>query len=530
MPKYLINPIHSELGIQRDGTRYDSKNYIDGQWCRFYEGDPRKIGGYEVVDNGTAQIIRSLFTVPRPNSIDLYVGRASSVSFINFDLIGNNGSEQDRTPTTLFEPHASNTWTFDLFTASTAGAVSSVIVAAVTRNANDISSTHQGPIFHGNAATTTPLVPILDSLGDPVLCSGGVLFVSPVMVAYGNDGLMRWSKEGEITDWPALNVIPANFLVVANTKIVHAERTRGGGAPTLLLWSLNSLSRATYTKVEALKTFIYDIVEDGISIMSANSVVKYNQMFFWPGTDQFYFYNGIVQKLPNTMNNDWFFQNVNLTYRSKIWGMAIPRFGEIWWFYPRGESTECNAVIIFNVESQCWYDSFINRSAGVQASIFPYPLMADSQTIRMVVPDPDAGIPPDNKPVYKFGDVYPIWAHEKGYDEVQGNNISAINSYFETHRFDLWSGDGTTSNFIRNRRIAPDFVQIGDMTATIKSQTYANSPVVSDGPYSFNSSSEKIDFATQGGIVSFLFRSNEAGGFYQGGKILYFYDIGDTFK
>lgn len=517
MPKYFINPIHSELGIQRDGTTYDSKNYIDGQWCRFYEGDPRKIGGYEVVDNGTLEIVRDLFTVPRPNSIDLYVGRASTLSFITFDLDGVGGDEIYRTPTTVFVPSNNITWTFDLFTNSTAGIVSSAIVAAVGHNANDISSTFQGPIFYGDVSTTTPLTPIIDTNGDPVVCSGGIVFVSPVMVAYGNDGLMRWSTEGNINNWPALSDDPANFLVVANTKIVNAQRTRGGGTPTLLLWSLNSLCRATYTKISGVSTFVYDTIEDDISIISAGSVVKYNQQFFWIGTDQFYFYNGIVQKLPNTMNNDWFFEGVNLTYRSKIWGIAIPRFKEIWWFYPRGNTTECNAVIIYNVESQVWYDSASSRGAGVQTSIFPYPIMSDTNTIRTVINN-------------EFVDTYPIWIHEKGTDQVQGNNVYAIDSYFETHKFDLWSSDGATSNFVRNRRIAPDFVQSGNMTATIKTQTYANSDVVNDGPYTFTSTTEKIDFASQGGIVSFQFRSNEAGGFYQGGKILYFYDVGDTFK
>lgn len=521
MPKYFIDPIHSELGIQRDGTRYDSKNYIDGQWCRFYEGDPRKIGGYEVVDNGTTEIVRNLFTVPRPNRIDLYIGRASTLSFLTINLDGIAGVEIDRTPTSGFIPHNNNTWSFDLFTESTAGVTSSVIVAGINHSVNDISSTFEGPIFTGEIGAITPLVQILDTNSDPVVCSGGIIYIAPLLVAYGNDGLMRWSNESSIGTWRPLNDADPPYLIVANTKIVHAERTRGGDTPILLLWSLNSLVRATYvpstTTPAAPPTFTYSVIEDTISIISAGSVVKYNQMFFWIGTDQFYFYNGIVQKLPNIMNNDWFFDNVNLASRSKIWGMAVPRFKEIWWFYPRGDATECNAVIIYNIESQSWYDTLLNRSAGVQTSIFPYPIMADNNTIRSIV---------DNE----FVDTYPIWIHEKGYDRVQNNNIYAIDSYFETHRFDLWSGDGSTTNFIRNRRIAPDFVQIGDMTATINGQTYPKSPVVSEGPYTFTPTTEKIDFATQAGIVSFKFRSNEAGGFYQGGKMLYFYDIGDTFK
>ena len=83
------------------------------------------------------------------------------------------------------------------------------------------------------------------------------------------------------------------------------------------------------------------------------------------------------------------------------------------------------------------------------------------------------------------------------------------------------------------------------MSVTINGQTYPNDPSVADGPYPFfgnayNLASDGaalpvpatpyIDFASQGGIVSFTFESYANGGFYQCGKPLYLYDIGDTLK
>ncbi len=525
MKNYVIQQLHSQNGIQRDGTRYDSKNYIDGQWCRFYEGDPRKMGGYEVIDIGNDEIARDLFSVPRDNSIDLYIGRASSLNVVNINVHGGAGTEVDRTPTIGFAPDPNNVWDFDLFTNTGGGDVSSSIVAQVAPSGSDISSTIEGNIYYGDVDSAAPLTLILDSDSAPVLCSGGIVFSSPVMVAYGNDGLMRWSEEGNITDWHALGGPDPKFLVIANTKLVKAYRTRGGGTPTLLIWSLNSLSRAVYTLVGTppIATFVSDTVEDDITILSADSIVKYNQQFWWVGTDQFYFFNGIVQKLKNTMNNDWFFENINLEKREKVWGLAIPRFKEIWWFYVRlnvngvARPEECNAAVIYNIEEDAWYDTLISRSAGVQASIYPYPLMADSELVETFT---------SQGPVF----TYPIWTHEVGTDRKVNGNSFAIDSYFETHQLDLWSNDGTSSNLLRNRRVAPDFRQLGDMSVQINTQMYPNSPIVTYGPYPFSITTEKLDFASQGGLVSFLFRSNVAGGFYQGGKILYFYEKGDTLK
>lgn len=33
-------------GIKRDGTTFESREFSDGEWCRFQRGVPKKIGGY----------------------------------------------------------------------------------------------------------------------------------------------------------------------------------------------------------------------------------------------------------------------------------------------------------------------------------------------------------------------------------------------------------------------------------------------------------------------------------------------------
>ncbi len=523
MSKYTIIPLASSLGIQRDGTPYFSKSYIDGQWVRFYEDQPVKIGGYQVIDAGTIQPVVDMFAVQRPNSINLYIGRGGvtntfgGVSYTSIQYDGTASAEIDRTPTTGFTANDNNLWDFDLFTTSGEhiSATGSQIVAQFAPNGNDISNTTEGGIFYGDVDSNAALVQCLDDAMSPVTVSGGIIFSSPVMVAYGNDGVIRWSKPGDVTEWPT-----DQFLVIANTKILKGYRTRAGGTPSLLFWSSNSLIKAytTVTGDPQTVSFSSDTIEDDITLMSPDCIVKYNQMFFWIGTDQFYFYNGIVQKLDNTMNNDWFFNNVNLNARAQIWGMAVPRFKEIWWFYPRGSSTVCNACVIYNVQYSVWYDSTISRGAGIQTSIFPNPIMADS--VLRTIPT-RAGL---------FS-TYPIWMHEVGYDRVEETGFSyAIPSYFETRQQDLWSSDPQTSNLTLNRRLALDFLQTGDMTITINNRFYPRDSAASDGPYTFTPTTPFLDFNSQGGIVSFVFTSNVVGGFYHGGKTLQFINVGDTLK
>ncbi|MGI0075769.1 MAG: hypothetical protein ACREA5_07495, partial [Nitrosotalea sp.] len=277
----------------------------------------------------------------------------------------------------------------------------------------------------------------------------------------------------------------------------------------------------TYTVDGTDVSFTAVTIDNKITVMSPNSIIGYANQFFWIGLNQFYFFNGIVQPLPNTMNSQFFFQNVNLSQRSKIWAEIIsPGTGgtEIWWHFPFGDSVECSHALIYHVELKRWSDTVISRSAGASAGIFPLPMMADS-TSRII----DTHL------------VYPLWMHEFGYDEVVSpSQVLAIDSYFETHIYDFFEGNPANNRVMRTRRIEPDFLMNGEMTVTVNnrffpSDTLANGNLTQNGPYTFDLNTQKIDAVnSQGRLVSFRFESNELGGAYQMGKTLLNYNVGDV--
>jgi len=525
MKNYITRPLISKPGIQRDGTPFASQSYIDGQWCRFYMGRPRKIGGYQLIDIGNTEIIRSLFGVPQNNSVDVYLGRASSVNYNNFDFNGVGSGEIDRTPSG-YVPDENNIWNFALFTDNNGDQPGSQIVASVIPNGADVSNTTNGPLYYGNTDTTSPLQPIYYEDGTtPVMVSGGIVALPTVMVAFGNNGLVQWSNIGDTTKWSTLDNI-----IVDNTKVIKAFPTRGSTAQQLIVWTLSSVLNLTYDATN--KTFSSSTIQDNITVMSPNSIIEYNQQFFWVGIDQFYFFNGIVQRLDNSMSTDWFFQNINLNERSKVWGMVIPRYKELWWFYPRNTidpvtqeviftATECNACVIYNTELNVWYDSMITRAAGLSPGIFPYPLMSDSQKET---------VPSGRGVVNNYG----LWMHEFGFDQIISGIPLAIDSFFETHIITLFENNPENNRLIRTRRIEPDLAQIGDMAITVNnrmfpSDTIENSQLIQTGPFTFTPNTQKIDnINSQGRLVSFVFDSNTIGGVYQAGQTLLDYEIGDV--
>jgi hypothetical protein len=230
-----------------------------------------------------------------------------------------------------------------------------------------------------------------------VSVSGGVVALHPYIFVYGDNGLIRNCSAGNAQDWVSAD---ANETNVATGKIVKGLPVRGGSnSPSGLFWSLDSLIRVSYAPQSlgvagtgnfAPPTFWrYDIISSQTSILSSQSVIEYDGVYYWCGVDRFLLYNGVVKEIPNQMNQNYFFDNLNYSQRQKVWVTKVPRFGEIWWFYPRGNSNECNDAIIYNIRENTWYDAGLalgaRRSAGYFSQVFAYPIAADWQTLPQMV-------------------------------------------------------------------------------------------------------------------------------------------------
>jgi hypothetical protein len=124
----------------------------------------------------------------------------------------------------------------------------------------------------------------------------------------------------------------------------------------------------------------YDIISSQTSILSSQCVIEYDGIYYWIGVDRFLLYNGVVKEIPNNMNQNFFFDNLNYSQRQKVWATKVPRFGEVWWYYPRGDSDECNDAIIYNTRENTWYDAGTalgaRRSAGYFSQVFRFPIAA----------------------------------------------------------------------------------------------------------------------------------------------------------
>jgi hypothetical protein len=236
-------------------------------------------------------------------------------------------------------------------------------------------------------ATATSATATL-TFDNEVSVSGGVVSLHPYVFVYGNDGLIRNCASGNLDDWVSAE---ANAVNMSTGKIVQGFPVRGGSnAPSGLFWSLDSLIRVSFAPTSlgvggspnfSAPTFWrYDIISSQSSMLSSQSVIEYDGIYYWIGVDRFLLYNGVVKEIPNPMNQNWFFDNLNYSQRQKVYATKVPRFGEIWWFYPRGNSEECNDCIIYNIRENVWYDAGTalgaRRTAGYFSQVFRFPVNA----------------------------------------------------------------------------------------------------------------------------------------------------------
>jgi hypothetical protein len=401
-----------------------------------------------------------------------------------------------------------NLWMFDYQYDSSTN--DNYIIAHAAPNMGCICNSVDGQIFFGDVLGTTPLKSVV--LPPDANVTGGIVSLHPYLFYYGTDGIIGWSKAGEptnLTDFAG----GAGLARVWGQKIIKGMplRAGSGSAPAGIFWAFDAVIRATFTG--GATTFQFDVVATDTSILSPACVVDYDGVFFWAGVDRFLMFNGVVREVQNDMSQNYFFDGLNRNAANKVFAFKVPRYGEIWWCYPRGDATECTHAVVYNVRENTWYDTELpngGRSAGQHVNSFAAPFLVGN------VPDEDAN--------------YRVWWHEKGVDEIDGPNIAPIRSFFETN--DLSSVVQGRNEYIRVTRIEPDFVQSGPMTVQITGRANARAPEVYSTLFEFPDSASTpqeqiVMLKEQRREIRARFESNAVNGNYQMGQIIAHVSSGD---
>lgn len=375
-----------------------------------------------------------------------------------------------------------------------------VLAAVLTYDLDNLEADTAGVLYKStNITTLSSTAPLVVENATSV--SGGCTVIGQFLFLYGSDGLIKNSDLNKPFVFTIGGGSYANETYVGDgQKIVYGAAIKSGAAPSGLFWSLTAVHKVTFTGGST--NWSYSTLSSEISILSKKSVVEYDGRYYWPGVDRFYVASSSgVEELPNTFNSNEFLTTFNRDHITKMWGTKTPRFGEIWWHYPSGTSTECDRAIIFNVKENCWHDIPISRSAGLAPVSSPFPIWADEDR---------------------------LYLQEFGKNEITATQELTIRSSFTTNSIGFLTGsqDSPQVNTVISR-IEPDFEQVGDMTVSTVTRRYANSPDEEGTPMTFGPTTEKVDIRDQSRILRLKFTSNTLSGDYWLGKTLLHLSPGD---
>jgi hypothetical protein len=234
----------------------------------------------------------------------------------------------------------------------------------------------------------------------------------------------------------------------------------------------------------------------------------------------FFRYSGRLESLP-CLVEDHVFDDINTIPKQHINAGLNNLFGEVMWFYPSSSSGTVNKMVAYNyldstTQRPVWTSGTLARSAWQDSAVFGKPHASEYNS---------SGTTPTTDTNYVFGNsdgVSTYYEHETGLNQVKGGVSSAITSSIESGDFDIGEqgipGDG--EYMMKIRRVIPDFIaQTGDARVTLNLRDFPNDAQVSSslGPFTVNSSTQKIDTRARARSISLKIDNTAAGQFWRVG-------------
>jgi hypothetical protein len=307
--------------------------------------------------------------------------------------------------------------------------------------------------------------------------SQGMLVASDrIVVMFGTveaDGdynplLLRWSDRENNRVWiPASDNASGELGLSAGGRAVAGLSAREQN----LFWT----DSAVYSLIpDETNVYRLALLGEGAGAIGPMAVTSYSGRVFWLTTQ------GIAYTLQSSVSDlaisqpvpvesgiqKVLFSSIAPGQADKICAWVNPQYTEVWFVYPDDrDGLEMSRAQVFNWVESHWTVCTINRTTMLSSGIEQYPI--------------------------GFGDDGLIYYHEKG----KSANGGTLTAYVETGDFDLEDGE-----FLAHvRRLVPDFEgQEGNILVTLYTRPWPQGSRSSHGPYTFATSTQKVDMRATG--------------------------------
>ena len=232
--------------------------------------------------------------------------------------------------------------------------------------------------------------------------------VDPMFIAFSD-------QENELEFEPKITNTAGSLRLSSGSTIVGAVKSR----QEIVIFTDTSVYSMQFTGPPF--TFSVNLINEATGLVGPNAAVTAPQGVFFMSYDNFYVYNGTVQKLPCSVLN-FVFSNFNSSQAYKVSAFTNSKENEIGWFYPSENSQEIDKYVIYNYEEQVWYYGELVRTVWLDSGVEPFPQAVGSNS---------------------------LFEHEFGFND-DGSEMT--NVFIESSDFDL--GDGDSFTFLK--KLIPD--------------------------------------------------------------------------
>ena len=302
-----------------------------------------------------------------------------------------------------------------------------------------------------------------------------------------DDLLFRFSDREDATDYTPVATNEAGSLRISDgSRIVGAVKSSG----QILVWTDTSLHGIQF--VGTPFTFGLRQLGANCGLIAQHAAVEINGRSYWMSDNSFYMYDGVVKKMPCSVQ-DYVFDDISYTNSNDITCGINTAFNEIIWYYPSASATQIDRGVAYNYLENTWYTLNLARTTWLGAYVYEQPIATEYNASLVANVSSILGLTAGASYVYE---------HESGNNQADGTAISA---FLTTGSVEIADGDELMSV----SRLVPDFDNLtNNMTATLTLEQYPQSASNVTTTGTITSTTEKIDVRGRGRAVKIKYETN----------------------
>jgi len=449
----MLIPLEIPPGVFKNGTDLMARDrWTDANLVRFHEDSVRPVGGWRSFkDTAISGTVRGMIGW-RDNSGLRYIGAGS---FDSLHVVETSGNVSEITPagfTSGIETASINT-----------GYGGGVYGAGTYGTPRDDATTYteaaiwqldtwgeylvgccaaDGGLYEWQLDPATAAAAITNA---PTSCQG-ILSTEERFIfalgASGNPRLVAWCDREDNTTWtPAATNQAGDYELQTAGGILQGVRTRG---QALILTDVDA---HTATFVGGNTVYSFERVGDACGVASRLGCAVAEGTAYWMGRRSFFRYSGGTVEPLQSEVSDYVFSSINRDQISQVWSVTNTLFGEVWWFYPSGSSTEIDSYVAYSYREGHWTIGTLTRTAGIDQGAWRYPMW--------------------------FDDTGELYEHEFAF------NHGDQTAFVESGPIMIGAGD----QVMVCTHLYPDEETQGEVEATFQTRFYPNGTEYEYGPY-----------------------------------------------